>query len=325
MSSDQIWKVKSFGNANIVYSNGGNKVLRVPKNKDVDIKLRLEIAKLLGSLLGTATVFDDATIVDLSLLKLDPIPAHQYGILLDDVTFGNTSSIEIKPKSGVIDVVDKEKGSNACLFCLYSRERDFKGDYCPFRLYENDFNVVKNGLLLLLENPQKHFQVITSQGVKRFSDFYQGCDRNEFIDNLANVIIHSNILIRLRAVQSTLNFPIYQIYQKYQENKSNISEPTSSDILRIINLGAVEEDVDKIYAYLMGKTMRDLSLIINFYDEMPARNTIKGKLKNSIFYSVDILDLDIKSVEKIEEYYNSAFKAVQKLSKGSSRYCQNIL
>ena len=316
------WTIQAQGNANIAYSDGNRNILRVAKNPETDSVAQLEYSQLICSLLSEFSAFHKASIVDLSNYSLNPRPEHSVGILMDDVT--EDVSIELKPKGAIVDLVfDK----NPCLYCMYDfKSPSYSGnssEYCPFMLYSGNRNTMKKGLLELLDNPKSHFKVHQNGKVHRFKDALSDQILSEdSLDHLVDALMDSDVLNKLKAAQELLHIDIKDVFELYNIHKP--VQPALDELKCVLsNLKANNRisDIQKIQSYLMSRTLRDLSLMISFQTTVSVRDTIKGKLPNSdLFYSIDILDLDLKPISRIPKYYNNALEAAI-ISKGITRYC----
>ena len=320
---DIPWTALAQGNANIAYSNGMGAIMRVPKDPSTNISIQLEYTKVISNLLGNCSIFDSASIVKCSDYTLSPIPDHKFGLLMDDVTFQNDFTVELKPKSAMIDLVQEKR--HPCLYCMFDyTESGNSCLYCPFMLYSNDEETIRLGLEELLNNPKKHFKVHHGGKVYKFKEaIAKNVVNINVLDSLASILIKSEILQKIKAAQKSLHQDLKDIVLLYE--KINPNQPSMTDVRQVltcIKSGTALTDVQKITSYLMSRSLRDLSLMLSFHKRLPERNSIKGQINSFMFYTIDVLDLDMKPISKIAKYYKDALNAASRCE-DVSRYCTN--
>ena len=317
-----MWHEKASGNANVVYSNGSGSVLRVAKSDTVDTSFQLDYSKLISQLISNKSVFESAVLVDMSTVtlehKLFDTPRNKFGIMMDNVT--TALSIELKPKSAVLDLINS---INPCLYCLYANKQQELSEYCPFKLFNED--TITQGLKELVLNKKKHLMVhVEGNHPKRFEDAIQlGLVDFEYLENIKLALLDSKVLQSIKRAQQQFIHDIKDIYPLFLNLKSR-ANPSIDDIKTIVNLKKNDlNDKQKVISYLISKTLRDLSLLITFQNSNFERdNAIKGKLKNGLFYTIDVIDLDFKAIKNISKYYQDAVDAYECSKNLSGRYCQ---
>jgi hypothetical protein len=319
--SQQLWTIRAQGNANIAYTNDNNKILRIAKNPDKDPRIQLEYSQMMCKLLSEFGPFYSASVVKLSNYKMHPIPDNSMGILMDDVT--DAISFELKPKSGILDIAQDGEICNHCK--LRKAAPNCSSNYCPNMLFSANKTVLKCALEQVMDSPKSHFKVHYVGNIFRFKDaLVNKIISKDILDLLVDALLDSEILLKLKAAQELLHFnikDIQEIYNTFTPEQPKIKD-FSQTLLDIESQRSLSEN-QKLESYLMSRTLRDLSLMISFQSSISKRNTIKARLSNSDqFYSIDILDLDVKPISKIPKYYYDAMEAAGNSNRWCHRTCK---
>lgn len=294
------WSYRGEGAANLVISlqdtKGTRKIARFSKSKykDKDNNAKIDekafyANSVMGPLLSskfvrpvTVGIMDEE---DFETVRMEAQPFRPLArckknirsrkviispdcVFLDDKhrinTFGDTLSIEVKPKLGYHGGYPK-----LCTRCLKQEAKLQEGDidciskYCPLDLFSGDLGRMKRALFDLYESPHNRFKVFKNGQLiytekigekdeleETLSQFFE---RQEGINTLASVLC-STLLGQTQVKPELLNF----LPSKKTSTKCDIkSKPLPKDCIlnSILNLQKLSQEIDDITAEALSDKM----------------------------------------------------------------------
>ncbi|KAK0576442.1 hypothetical protein LWI29_017570 [Acer saccharum] len=203
-----------------------------------------------------------------------------------------------------------------------SKERICKAIKALYTTPQNNFRVFLNGSLIFggLGGGTSSTSVVTG---KAFEDALKciiqaddGLRTNSFIQLVAETVYHAGVLDRLLQVQKLDSFDIEAVIHAYYNVISQpcqickeLDEDKVSQFCTSLHSISLDESLKIVKNYLIAATAKDCSLMICFRprgDEVSGAsyNSVHLESTNQVFdYKASFIDLDLKPLRKIEEYY----------------------
>ncbi|TXG52187.1 hypothetical protein EZV62_021356 [Acer yangbiense] len=203
-----------------------------------------------------------------------------------------------------------------------SKERICKAIKALYNTPQNNFRVFLNGSLIFggLGGGTSSTSVVTG---KAFEDALKciiqaddGLRTNSFIQLVAETVYHAGVLDRLLQVQKLDSFDIEAVIHAYYNVISQpckickeLDEDKVSQLCTSLHSISLDESLKIVKNYLIAATAKDCSLMICFRprgDEVSGAsyNSVHLESTNQVFdYKASFIDLDLKPLRKIEEYY----------------------
>eukprot|EP01134_Creolimax_fragrantissima_P002856 CFRG2856T1 len=303
-------------------------------------------------------------------------------------------TVELKPKWGFmtkstfVSEDHKQVKSNTCRFCMHQHVKLAQGkinhisDYCPLDLYSGKLERVVKSLEDMLIEPQNNLKVyvgrtpallstITSLGTdtqtrlttfaKVLSEGGFTCPSQSaspikpFCTALAAIVMHTDVLQQIKAVQKLDVSDVegyYKMYQamKHEDPQVNVDGQWSSaswiaakdsakktifEMNSETHVPITEKTWSKLSKsdkkakmreFLISTTLKDCSVMITFQriesDEKPP-NCVKDMANNTTYqYNVAIIDTDPKFFVNIPHYWETDQEIVDTfIATGSTRKC----
>ncbi|KAK1550330.1 hypothetical protein Q3G72_017362 [Acer saccharum] len=203
-----------------------------------------------------------------------------------------------------------------------SKERICKAIKALYTTPQNNFRVFLNGSLIFggLGGGTSSTSIVTG---KAFEDALKciiqaddGLRTNSFIQLVAETVYHAGVLDRLLQVQKLDSFDIEAVIHAYYNVISQpcqickeLDEDKVSQLCTSLHSISLDESLKIVKNYLIAATAKDCSLMICFRprgDEVSGAsyNSVHLESTNQVFdYKASFIDLDLKPLRKIEEYY----------------------
>ncbi|KAI9283107.1 inositol-pentakisphosphate 2-kinase [Umbelopsis sp. AD052] len=239
-----------------------------------------------------------------------------HGQLCDDLLNGPVA-VEIKPKWGFMPKVDGQK-QKTCRFCMHSHLRGSHSHYCPIDLYSGDRSRIMKALSALTITPRNNFRVCMNEPFTA----------DALHTLLAEIIMTDPILPNLANLQKSLDeLDIERIWPMYEEHKDQLQHLSIDDWARAVNKfknqSHRDDHIQRIMEYTLSMTFKDCSVMICIGTSADKQIEwyFDGRWHSST-YSVKVIDLDLKSVDNIDRWYELDQTIVQHAVKsGLSRQC----
>ena len=250
-----------------------------------------------------------------------------------------TLTIEIKPKWAVKpndarptresgDSASHNRKAMRCRYCMHQHLKhaegkiDKRSEYCPLDLFSGDSERIRRALLALYAHPQNNMRVFVDgedtvdiqQAVLKLlcTDGPGSKTEDVFVDLLSRVLMESDVLGRLKQHQRSLDVldveGAFHLFHHLQEDNINSVRDLTKwhgALERYLN-GEESSDTDKLVMFLMAATLKDLSLmvVIRRYTEHPRRTDTVRVGGIDFEYTIKLVDVDPKPVDKIPHYYS---------------------
>ncbi|XP_023525627.1 inositol-pentakisphosphate 2-kinase-like isoform X1 [Cucurbita pepo subsp. pepo] len=215
-----------------------------------------------------------------------------------------------------------------------SRDQIYKAIKDLFSTPQNNFRVFLNGSLIL--GASGGYADDTNLVIEEaFEDALQSVIQREkgsramtFLQLVAEAVYKSGCLNRLLAVQQLDSFDIegaihayYDIISKPCQVCGHMDDEELLNICGTLHSAHLDQSLEIVRNFLIAATAKDCSLMITFrpwHVECPgsAYNSIFVESTNQTFdYKVNFIDLDLKPLRKMEEYYEQDNKIVRSYTK----------
>jgi inositol-pentakisphosphate 2-kinase len=250
-------------------------------------------------------------------------------------------TVEIKPKWAHMSksARDDARFQQRCRYCMHQHFKRMNGkiekvsEFCPLDLYSMDEERMKRALEKLINCPQNNLKLFANGSQISYENIADairdaipadGDALDIFIDALVAVFKKVNILETLKRHQKRLSpLEIDDCYKRYcllekRGMLSKLHEAVSShdywikvvhSYMGIIpNDSSEKDDITLLVEFLLLVGLKDLSIMISIAmisdEALKANGDVPNiKVRDKVFrYSVKVLDLDIKSPDKIPHY-----------------------
>jgi inositol-pentakisphosphate 2-kinase len=331
------WRYKAEGNANMCFDYTGDdptlvrSILRVSKKKEANLQFQRDYQNLvMVPLLGadytapyclyrvneellTRLDNESRALRPPSRLSTSIHLQAEYALLVPDASALGPASIafELKPKWMYAPNVQHVRSEHqrqkqrTCRFCmmetyrLHTKKDHVRSDYCPMDLISRDRKRVEYAIACLWNDGGRNLK-FWCNGVQVPVDdarFLSALGPNSTPEDmqhlLVDIVMTDPLLSRLAHLQKTLDGldieGIYPLYTQLQESIDVHDIHTWTRTLEgVLHDTEPISDAETILRFLMAASIKDASI---FFTLQP----------NS--YKISVIDLDVKKLSKIPEYY----------------------